>query len=34
MTATNDILALVDRWSAAEQGNDVGSLQGPPAGRA
>jgi hypothetical protein len=34
MTATNDILALVDRWSAAEQGNDAGPLQGPSAGRA
>ena len=28
MTATNDILALVDRWAAAEQGNDAGQLDG------
>ena len=34
MTATNDILVPVDRWSAAEQGNDAGHHQGPPAGPA
>ena len=28
MTATKDILDLVDRWAAAEQGNDAGQLDG------
>jgi ketosteroid isomerase-like protein len=28
MTATNDILDLVDRWAAAEQQNDAGLLDG------
>jgi len=28
MTATKDILDLVDRWAAAEQGNDPGQLDG------
>jgi len=28
MTATDDILDLVDRWAAAEQGNDAGQLDG------
>jgi ketosteroid isomerase-like protein len=28
MTATNDLLDLVDRWAAAEQENDAGRLDG------
>ena len=28
MTATNDVLDLVGRWAAAEQGNDAEALAG------
>jgi uncharacterized protein (TIGR02246 family) len=28
MTATTDVLDLVDRWAAAEQANDAGALEG------